>query len=588
MHRTARPRAPVRSAVTGDRVGGRRPALKLELRGITKRFGSLVANDHIDLTVEPGEIHCLLGENGAGKSTLMNVLYGLLQPDEGEILVDGERLRIDGPGDAVAAGIGMVHQHFMLVPVFSVADNVMLGFEHTRRGGLLDHEAARQEVLRLSERFGFDVDPDAWVEDIPVGVQQRVEIIKALARDARVVILDEPTAVLTPQETDELIGIMKELKASGTSIVFITHKLREVRAVADRITVIRRGAVVGTATPDATETELASLMVGRTVQLTVEKEPFAPGEPELVIEDLTVVDETGHLRVEGVSFDVRHGEILVIAGVQGNGQTDLVEALLGLQRDVTGSARLAGLELVGTPVKEILDHGVGYVPEDRSHDGLIGSFSVAENLVLDRHDRPPFARGVSMSPATVRTRAAELVGEFDVRTQSVDAPASSLSGGNQQKLVMAREMGRPLKLFVASQPTRGVDVGSVEFLHSRIVRERDHGTPVLLVSTELDEVLGLADRIAVMYRGRIVGIVGPDTSRDVLGLMMAGVPLEEAQQAAAEHGPTLIGALDDAEDAVPLQDDHRGEVGDGGPVGRHAAPVAPAPDRSEPPSGGDA
>jgi general nucleoside transport system ATP-binding protein len=548
----------------------------------------LVANDHIDLTVEPGEIHCLLGENGAGKSTLMNVLYGLLQPDEGEILVDGERLRIDGPGDAVAAGIGMVHQHFMLVPVFTVADNVMLGYEHTRSGGFLDHDAARREVRELSERFGFDVDPDAMVEDIPVGVQQRVEIIKALARDARVVILDEPTAVLTPQETDELIGIMRELKASGTSIVFITHKLREVRAVADRITVIRRGAVVGTTTPDSTETELASLMVGRTVQLTVEKEPFAPGDPELVVDNLRVVDEAGHVRVEGVSLDVRHGEIVVLAGVQGNGQTELVEALLGLQDDVTGSARLAGLELVGASVKDILDHGVGYVPEDRSHDGLIGSFSVAENLVLDRHDRPPFARGVSMSPATVRARSTELVEEFDVRTQGVDAPASSLSGGNQQKLVMAREMGRPLKLFVASQPTRGVDVGSIEFLHNRIVRERDQGTPVLLVSTELDEVLGLADRIAVMYRGRIVGIVGPDTSRDVLGLMMAGVPLEEAQQAAAEHGPTLLGAQDEAEDAVPLQDDHRDEAPGGVPRAEDTAPAAPTADRSEPTSGGGA
>ncbi|HSK54770.1 MAG TPA: ABC transporter ATP-binding protein [Jiangellales bacterium] len=547
-----------------------------------------MANDHIDLTVEPGEIHCLLGENGAGKSTLMNVLYGLLQPDEGEILVDGERLRIDGPGDAVAAGIGMVHQHFMLVPVFTVADNVMLGYEHTRSGGFLDHDAARREVRELSERFGFDVDPDAMVEDIPVGVQQRVEIIKALARDARVLILDEPTAVLTPQETDELIGIMRELKASGTSIVFITHKLREVRAVADRITVIRRGAVVGTTTPDSTETELASLMVGRTVQLTVEKEPFAPGEPELVVDNLRVVDEAGHVRVEGVSFDVRHGEIVVLAGVQGNGQTELVEALLGLQEDVTGSARLAGLELVGASVKDILDHGVGYVPEDRSHDGLIGSFSVAENLVLDRHDRPPFARGVSMSPATVRARSTELVEEFDVRTQGVDAPASSLSGGNQQKLVMAREMGRPLKLFVASQPTRGVDVGSIEFLHNRIVRERDQGTPVLLVSTELDEVLGLADQIAVMYRGRIVGIVGPDTSRDVLGLMMAGVPLEEAQQAAAEHGPTLLGAQDEAVDAVPLQDDHRDEAPEGVPRAGDTAPTAPIADRSEPTSGGGA
>jgi simple sugar transport system ATP-binding protein len=530
------------------------------LRGITKRFGALVANDHIDLTVEPGEIHGLLGENGAGKSTLMNVLYGLLQPDEGQILVDGKPLRIDGPGDAVAAGIGMVHQHFMLVPVFTVADNVMLGFEHTRGAGFLDHASARQQVQELSARFGFDVDPDALVEDIPVGVQQRVEIIKALARDARVVILDEPTAVLTPQETDELIGIMRELKASGTSIVFITHKLREVRAVADRITVIRRGAVVDTVPPETSETELASLMVGRTVALTVDKEPFAPGEPELVVKDLRVIDDVGHMKVDGVSFDVRHGEIVALAGVQGNGQTELVEALLGLQDDVSGSVLLGGRELVGESAKEILDRGVGYVPEDRSHDGLIGSFSVAENLALDRHDRPPFAKGISMSPATVRSNAVGLVEEFDVRTQGVEAPASSLSGGNQQKLVMARELSRPLKLFVASQPTRGVDVGSVEFLHDRIVAERDRGTPVLIVSTELDEVLGVADRIAVMYRGHIVGIVGPETNRDVLGLMMAGVPLDEARQAAAESGPTALTAQDEAPDTAPLQRAHSEEA----------------------------
>ncbi|MGH8774121.1 MAG: ABC transporter ATP-binding protein [Jiangellaceae bacterium] len=539
--------------------------MKLQLRGITKRFGALVANDRIDLTVEPGEIHGLLGENGAGKSTLMNVLYGLLQPDEGEILVDGKPLRIDGPGDAVAAGIGMVHQHFMLVPVFTVADNVMLGYERTRGRGFLDHAAARRQVEDLSARFGFDVDPDALVEDIPVGVQQRVEIIKALAREAKVVILDEPTAVLTPQETDELIGIMRELKSSGTSIVFITHKLREVRAVADRITVIRSGAVVDTVAPDTTETELASLMVGRTVQLTVDKEPFAPGDPELVVTDLRVVDDLGHVKVDGLSFDVRHGEIVALAGVQGNGQTALVEALLGLQDDVSGSVKLNGRELLGESAKEIIDDGVGYVPEDRSHDGLIGSFTVAENLVLNQHDRAPFANGISMSPAKVRSNAVALVEEFDVRTQGVEAPASSLSGGNQQKLVMARELSRPLELFVASQPTRGVDVGSVEFLHNRLVAERDRGTPVLIVSTELDEVLGVADRIAVMYRGRIVGIVGPDTSRDVLGLMMAGVPLEEARQAAAERGPTALTAQDEAPDTAPMQQEHRVETWGGEP-----------------------
>lgn len=518
--------------------------MKLELRGITKRFGALTANDSIDLVVEPGEIHCLLGENGAGKSTLMNVLYGLLRPDAGEILVDGTPVQITGPGDAVAAGIGMVHQHFMLVPVFTVAENVMLGYEHTRAGGVLDHEAARAEVRRLSERFGLDVDPDALVEELPVGVQQRVEIIKALARDARVLILDEPTAVLTPQETDELIAIMRELKASGTSIVFITHKLREVRAVADRITVIRRGKVVGTATPDASETELASMMVGRTVKLTVDKEPYAPGDVALEVRDLTVRDERGHTVVDHVSFEVRRGEIFAVAGVQGNGQTELAEALLGLQPDVTGSVRLDGEELLGRSIKEIIDASVGFVPEDRSHDGLVASFTVAENCVLNSFDRAPFASGLALSPSRVRSRAAQLIDEFDVRCQGVDAPAGSLSGGNQQKLVMAREMSRPLKLLVASQPTRGVDVGSVEFLHNRIVAERDRGTPVFIVSTELDEVLALADRIAVMYRGRFVGIVGPDTSRDVLGLMMAGVPLDEAREQVARSEPTAMASAE--------------------------------------------
>ena len=463
----------------------------------------------------------------------MNVLYGLLQPDEGEILVDGEPLRITGPGDAVAAGIGMVHQHFMLIPVFTVAENVMLGYEHTKGGPFLDEEAARKQVRDLSARFGFDVDPDALVEDIPVGTQQRVEIIKALARDAKVLILDEPTAVLTPQETDELIGIMRELRDAGTSIVFITHKLREVRAVADRITVIRLGRVVGTATPDASETELASLMVGRSVQLAVDKAPVQQGEVALEVRDLRVLEPSGHVPVAGVSFDVRRGEILAVAGVQGNGQSELVEAVLGLEEGVSGSVRLEGEELVGRPTSEILRSGVGYVPEDRSHDGLVGSFTIAENLVLDQHDRAPYSARGALRPAVIRQESERLVQEFDVRTQGVDALASSLSGGNQQKVVLARELSRPLRLFVAAQPTRGVDVGSIEFLHKRIVAERDAGTAVLIVSTELDEVLALADRIAVMYRGRIVGIVGPETSRDVLGLMMAGVPPAEAERAVA-------------------------------------------------------
>ena len=458
--------------------------------------------------------------------------------------MDGQEVRFRGPGDAVAAGIGMVHQHFMLVPVFTVAENVVLGHEQVHGPGFLDRGAAREQVRELSQRFGLDVDPDATVEDLPVGVQQRVEIIKALARDAHVVVLDEPTAVLTPQETDELIAIMRELRAAGTSIVFITHKLREVREVADRITVIRRGRVVGTTTPDASETELASMMVGRAVELTVEKQAREPGEVALDVSGLRVLDARGQVPVDGVDLQVRAGEIVAVAGVQGNGQTELAQALLGLEESVTGSVRLGGTELVGRSTKQVLDAGVGYVPEDRAHDGIVGSFTVAENLVLDRFDRPPVASGLVMSPAAVRARATELVEQFDVRTQGVDSPASALSGGNQQKVVVAREMSRPLTLLVAAQPTRGVDVGSIEFLHRRLVAERDAGTAVLIVSTELDEVMALADRVVVMYRGTVVGVVGPDESRDVLGLMMAGVPLAEAREAAAASGPTELATED--------------------------------------------
>ncbi|MFH5822193.1 ABC transporter ATP-binding protein [Georgenia sp. AZ-5] len=516
--------------------------MKLELQGITKTFGPLVANDHIDLVVEPGEIHALLGENGAGKSTLMNVLYGLYQPDGGRILLDGEAVAFSGPGDAVAAGIGMVHQHFMLVPVFTVAESVVLGYEPTGGAGLIDIAEARGRVREISDRFGFDVDPDARIEDLPVGAQQRVEIIKALSRDAKVLILDEPTAVLTPQETDELIEIMRQLKASGTSIVFITHKLREVRAVADTITVIRRGKVVGQATPISTETELASLMVGRSVSLGVAKEPARAGDEAFQVRGLTVLDPTGKAVVDDLTFSVRRGEILAVAGVQGNGQTELTEAILGLVEPVAGSMTLDGEDLLGRGVKDRLRAGIGFVPEDRSTDGVIASFSIAENLVLDIYDSEPFAQGLAMSPAVVRANAEKRAKEFDIRLSSIDDPISTLSGGNQQKVVIAREMSRTLRLLVASQPTRGLDVGSIEFMHERIVEERDNGTPVVIVSTELDEVLALADRIAVMYRGRIVGIVDGGTDRDVLGLMMAGVPLEEAQVQAAEHRTALATA----------------------------------------------
>jgi len=518
--------------------------VKLELRGVTKRFGSLVANDRIDLDFAEGEIHALLGENGAGKSTLMNVLYGLYQPDEGHIVLDGQVVRFAGPGDAMAAGIGMVHQHFMLVPVFTVAENVVLGHEPTRgKVGLIDLAAARRMVREISDRFGFDVDPDALIEDVPVGVQQRVEIIKALSRDAKVLILDEPTAVLTPQETDELISIMRQLKEAGTTIVFITHKLREVRAVADSITVIRRGKVVGTPSPHDSEASLASLMVGRSVSLGVDKTPAEPGDATFVVRDLTVIAPSGARVVDGISLEVHTGEILAVAGVQGNGQSEFAQTILGLIPATRGSVTLDGTELLGRSVDEVLEAGVGFVPEDRSSDGLISSFSVAENLILDIYDRPPFSRAGALSPASVAENARKRSEEFDIRLTSVQDPLSTLSGGNQQKVVLAREMSRPLRLLLASQPTRGLDVGSIEFVHQRIVAERDHGTPVLIVSTELDEVLDLADRIAVMYRGRIVGVVPAGTNRDVLGLMMAGVPLAEAERAAVAHR-TVLGTAD--------------------------------------------
>ncbi|MFS4507130.1 ABC transporter ATP-binding protein [Clavibacter sp. Sh2141] len=496
--------------------------MKLELRGITKRFGALVANDHIDLVVHPGEIHCLLGENGAGKSTLMNVLYGLYQAEEGEILLDDRVARFAGPGDAMAAGIGMVHQHFMLIPVFTVAENVMLGHEETKAGGRLDLASARARVRQISARFGFDVDPDALVADLPVGVQQRVEIIKALSRDAEVLVFDEPTAVLTPQETDELMVIMKQLRDSGTGIVFITHKLREVREVADRITVIRLGKVVGEAEPTASNAELASLMVGRSVSLTVQKAPATPGDAALVVRDLTVVDASGQVVVDGVSFEVHAGEILAIAGVQGNGQTELTEAILGLQPRVSGTIDLDGTRLTGRSVRRVLDAGVGFVPEDRNEDGLVAEFTIAENLMLDRSDSPPFVVAGALKLGYLDEFARDRVREFDIRTQGIDTHVGRLSGGNAQKVVLARELSRDLRLFVAAQPTRGLDVGSIEFVHTRVVETRDRGLPVIVVSTELDEVSALADRIAVMYRGGIVGIVPGDTPRDVLGLMMAG------------------------------------------------------------------
>jgi general nucleoside transport system ATP-binding protein len=505
----------------------------LRLRGITKRFGNLVANNSIDLDITPGEIHCLLGENGAGKTTLMNVLYGLLPPDAGTISIGGVEHVPANPKEAIAAGIGMVHQHFMLVEVFTVAENIILGREDSR-AGLLNMGQARSTVRQLSERYGLDVDPDALIEDLPVGVQQRVEILKALANDAKYLILDEPTAVLTPQETDQLIAVMRSLRDEGKAIVFITHKLREVREIADKITVIRHGKVVGEAKPTDSESDLAELMVGRTVQLVADKKPATPSaEPRLVLEGIFVARPNGTLAVEDLDLEVFGGEIVCIAGVQGNGQTELAEALLGVTPLMKGSVHLDGEALAGLSPRETIDAGLGFVPEDRKQDGCVGTFTVAENLILNHHDEHPYARGIAMDLSRVRQNAAHRVNEFDIRTQSIESTVSSLSGGNQQKVVLARELSRPLAILVACQPTRGLDVGAIEFVHKRLIEERDRGTAVVIVSTELDEVVALADRIAVMYRGRIVGIVPPETSREVLGLMMAGVPTEEALASAS-------------------------------------------------------
>jgi len=524
--------------------------VKLELRGITKRFGGLVANDQIDLVVQPGEIRALLGENGAGKTTLMNVLYGLMQPDQGEILLDDKPVHIRSPKDAISAGIGMVHQHFMLVPVFTVAENVTLGVERVRGLGLLDRRRTRRDVHELSERFGLQVDPDAYIEDLPVGVQQRVEIIKALLRDASVLVLDEPTAVLTPNETLDLFRIMRELRDGGRSIIFISHKLKEVQTIADNITIIRRGKVVGERPPSTTGSELAALMVGRSVQLRVSKDEARPAQVRLEVRDLTVHDDRGGMAVSGVSFQVRGGEILGIAGVQGNGQTELCEALMGL-RPSTGSVLLEGHDIGDASTRDRLRAGIGYIPEDRQEDGLVGAFSVADNLVLDVYDRPPYASGIALNLGAIRAAADRLVSDYDVRTTSVLTTVGTLSGGNQQKVIVARELSRDNKLLLASQPTRGLDVGSIEFVHKQIVAQRDRGLAVVIVSSELDEIYALSDRIAVMYEGRIVGYCQPDIPEAELGLMMAGATAGKAAHAAgqtdgsqATHNPDLDEALE--------------------------------------------
>lgn len=506
----------------------------LELRGITKAFPGVLANDRIDLTLEQGEIHALLGENGAGKTTLMNILYGLYTPDEGQIMLNGREVQIQGPSDAIAQGIGMVHQHFMLVPVMTVTENVMLGVESTRNGLFLDQTQVDQRIREISQQHGLEVDPEAYIKDIPVGVQQRVEIIKVLYREADTLILDEPTAVLTPQEAEDLFKVLRSLSSQGKSIIFITHKLREVMALADRITVLRNGRVVGTTAPgETTEVKLAAMMVGREVDLVVRKKPASPGEVVLEVQDLQVLDERQNLRVNGVSFEVRAGEILGIAGVQGNGQTELVYALTGMQPIVDGEMRILGEPVVRTNPRQILEKGVAHVPEDRQRHGLILSFPVHDNLVLCSYYLPPFAKGIATQEESVIATARKLVEEFDVRTPNVFVPTSNLSGGNQQKVIVAREFSRPIKLLIASQPTRGLDVGSIEYIHNRIIEKRDEGTAVLLVSPELDEIIALSDRIAVMYKGEIVDTVPAlGVNKEYLGLLMAGVKPTEAIEVA--------------------------------------------------------
>ena len=496
--------------------------MSLELKGITKKFVDLVANDSINLKVNDSEILAILGENGAGKSTLMNIVYGLLSADSGEILIDGQKVEINSPADALAVGIGMVHQHFMLVPVFTVAENIVLGHEQSQRGVITLTEA-KTKIKKICDEFKFEIDPDALIENLPVGVQQRVEIIRALMYDAKVLILDEPTAVLTPQETDELLNMMRVLKSKGTSIIFITHKLREVKAVADQITVIRRGKVVGTVDPSTSQEQLASLMVGRDVDLKVDKSNSTPGATALKIDGLNIYDQSGRAIVSNLSIEIKSGEILAIAGVQGNGQSEIARAIMNLEAHVTGSIKIEGSEILGSTVHESIKSGIAFIPESRELDGLIGSFSIAENLILNVHDTEPFAKFGQLSKIAIANNANERVKEFDIRTQSISDTASSLSGGNKQKVVLARELSRNVKVVVASQPTRGLDVGSIEFVHERILAERESGRAILLISTELDEVIALADRIAVIYRGEILGIVEPSVTREKLGLMMAGV-----------------------------------------------------------------
>jgi len=505
----------------------------LELRGITKSFPGVLANDHIDLTLNEGEVLALLGENGAGKTTLMNILYGLYKPDEGEIFIRGSKAEIHGPQDAIRQGVGMVHQHFMLVPVFSVTENVMLGSELTKAGVMLDRETVSNRIKEISSQFHLDVDPNSKVEDLSVGVQQRVEIIKVLYRNAEILILDEPTAVLTPQEVEEFFKIIKSLVKQGKSIIFITHKLKEVMAIADRIAVLRSGHVTGITTPkEATESSLANMMVGRQVLLILNKKPAKPENVVLEVKDLHVNDDRHLIAVNSVSFDVKAGEVLGIAGVQGNGQRELIEALTGLRKVEAGEVTMMGQDITHSSPRKIREAGSAHIPEDRQKDGLVLSFPVAENMVLNTYYEPPFTRGLNLRHDEIEKVAQERVKSFDVRPPSISVPVSNLSGGNQQKVIVARELSRPITLLIASQPTRGLDVGSIEYIHGQILKKRDEGCAVLLVSSELDEIVNLSDRIAVMYAGRILDILpAAQATREQLGLLMAGIHEPNAARA---------------------------------------------------------
>jgi simple sugar transport system ATP-binding protein len=496
--------------------------LEIELRGITKRFGSVVANSDVNLRIRPGEILGLLGENGAGKSTLMNVLSGLYRPDEGEILIDGKPTHFRDAKDAIHAGIGMVHQHFMLVPVFTVAENVVLGVEPTGALDYLDLDKARKQVSAISGEHGLEVDPNAIIEEMPVGLQQRVEIIKVLFRSADVIIFDEPTAVLTPQEVVEFFGIIRSLRDAGKALVFITHKLLQ---VADRISVLREGKIVGEGDPKkSTDADLAEMMVGRPVRFSVDKRTSKVGGRLLEVKGLTVLNERDELAVQGVDFAVHAGEVVGIAGVQGNGQTELVEALTGLRTARAGTITFLEGDITRASTRERHRRGIAHIPEDRQRSGMISDFTVAENSVLDSYYEPRFASGIIMRWPDVYAASAKIVDEFDVRTESIFSLADHLSGGNQQKLVVGRELSREIKLMIAAQPTRGVDVGSIEYIHERIIGARDAGVGVLIVSTELDEVMTLSDRILVMFRGRIVAeFDGSKAGVKEIGLAMAGV-----------------------------------------------------------------